>query len=254
MGAHCYVFHTSTLKQYMNKKSLLFFIVGFVLAFSPTMVFAKDKNNGPLGNFNLTRFFGSSRSDDKIVGGKHEQNFFGAISAVTGDSLTVNGQVIMLNCSGIKTETHGALAVGQSVHVNARVVGDTFCAKEINLREQEENEEQDEDEENETGASGATGTTGATGSTGISGPTGATGTTGATGATGISGPTGSTGVTGATGETGPTGATGPTGSTGATGATGPTGPSGATGSTGANGATVESLLQLILNLLRSRHD
>jgi hypothetical protein len=157
----------------MNKKSLVFFVLGFLLAFGPTAVFAK----------------GFGHPDDKIVGGKHEQNFFGTISAISSDSLTVNGQVIMLTCDGSKTETHGVLVVGQSVHVNTRVVGDTFCAKEINLRENDEN---DQNDENEKGTSGATGSTGPTGSTGVSGPTGATGSTGAIGSTGATGVTGET--------------------------------------------------------------
>lgn len=222
----------------MNKKSLVFFVLGLLLAFGPTAVFAKDRGNGHFGDFNLSRFFhfgGSDDKDDKTVGGKHEQNFFGPISAVSSDSVTVNGQIIMLNCAGIKTETHGIFTVGQSVHVNARVAGDTFCAKEINLREKDDEKD---DEEDETGPSGATGTSGASGSTGVSGPTGATGTTGATG---ITGPTGSTGSTGTTGSSGATGETGPTGSTGAT------------GTTGATGATEATLLQLILNFLRSEH-
>lgn len=173
------------LNRYMNIKSVLFFVLGFMLAVGPTAAFAKEGS--------------------KIVGGRHEQNFFGTISATTSDSVTVNGQVIMLDCDDIQTQTHGTLTVGEQTHVNARIIGDTYCAKEINVREnEEENDENDEaDEIDETGSSGATGATGSTGTTGT------------------------------------------TGATGATGATGPT------GSTGAAGMTVESLIQLILNFLRS---
>lgn len=219
------------LYVYMNKKSLALFVLGSLLVVSPTVVFAKDNDKGHFGDFNLSQFFHFSSpndKDDKTVGGSHEQNFFGSITAVGDGSITVNGQVILLNCNGIKTESHGSFSVGQSVHVNARVVGDTLCAKEINLRE--------DDELNESGPSGASGASGATGS---SGPTGSTGTSGATG------------VTGPTGTTGATGVTGPTGSTGATGSSGATGASGATGSSGATGATGVSLLQLFLQFLRS---
>ncbi len=207
----------------MNKKSFVFFVLGFLIAAGPTTVYAKDR--GPFTNFSLPRFFQSGKSDDKIVGGKHEQNFFGSISAASGNSITVNGQDIIVDCDDIDTKTHGLLAVGQSVHVNARVVGDTFCAKEINIRDD------DNEDEDETGPSGATG---------ASGPTGTTGTTGTTGSTGITGPSGATGTTGSTGSTGSTGPSGATGTTGATGATG------ATGSAGM------PLLQLLLNFLQSR--
>lgn len=158
----------------MNKKSLLYFVVGSLLVFSPTVVLAKDKNNSTFENFSLVRFFQSERSDDKTVGGKHERNFFGSISAIDSDSLTVNGKEIMFDCAGIDTKTHGDLAIGESIHVNARVVGDTFCAKEIN------SQDNDEDEEGPLRASGATGITGPTGASGATGSSGATGATGAT--------------------------------------------------------------------------
>lgn len=216
--------HLSRSYRYMNKKSVSIFVLGFLLAFAPTTVLAK-------GPPSFSRFFQFGDKDDKTVGGKHEQNFFGPITAMDANSITVNGQVILLTCTGIKTETHGTLTVGQSVHINARVVGSTLCAKEINLQEN--------DESDETGPSGATGISGATGA---SGPTGSTGTTGATGITGPTGATGTTGTSGATGETGPTGATGPTGTTGATGSS---------GATGATGATEASLLQLFLNFLQT---
>ncbi len=198
------------------------------------MVFAKDRGNGHFGNFNLTRFFEFEDSDDKIVGGKHEKNFFGTISAMDSDSITVNGEVILLDCAGIDTKTHGDLAIGDSVHVNTRVSGDTFCAKEINIRDIDDDEDDDDDDEE-----GPSGATGSTGSTGASGPTGSTGTSGATGATGASGPTGSTGSTGSTGATGSTGSTGSTGATGFTAI--------------ANSSEIsgQTLFQLILNFLRS---
>ena len=214
----------------MNTKFFALFVLGSALVLSPTAALAKgrDGHDNPFSNVNFSRFFHRGDRDDKTVGGKHEQNFFGPITAMTSNSITVNSQVIMLDCAGINTETHGSLTVGQSVHVNARVVGDTLCAKEINLSENDE-----EDESGPTGATGATGTTGTTGTTGATGISGPTGATGATGA----GPTGGTGATGESGPTGATGATGeagPTGATGATGATGEIGPTGATGATGAS--------------------
>ncbi len=219
----------------MNTKSLSLIVLGSLLALSPTTVLAKDGNGhkGPFENFNFSRFFHVGDSDDKSVGGRHEQNFFGSISDMTSDSVTVNGQVIMLNCAGITTHINDTLTVGSSVHVNATLVGSTYCAKEINLSENDE-----AGESGPTGATGPTGVTGATGTTGptgVTGATGATGPTGSTGVTGATGPTGETGATGATGPTGGTGSTGPTGETGATGATGATGTEGPTGSTGATG-------------------
>lgn len=196
----------------MNKRTLSLVALGSLLVLTPTAVLAKDNQGhaGPFSRLNIQRFFHLGDTDDKRVGGKHEQNFFGPITALTTDSFTVNGQVIILNCSGISTKIHGTLAVGQSVHVNAAVVGDAVCAKEVNLRDADGKDE----DEGPTGATGATGTTGTTGVTGSTGPTGATGATGPTGATGEIGPTGSTGATGSTGDTGEIG---PTGSTGATG-------------------------------------
>ncbi len=213
----------------MNKQTLSLVALGSLLVLTPTAALAKgnDNHGGPFGNLNIQRFFHLGDGDDKQVGGRHEQNVFGPITALATDSLTVNGQVIMLNCAGISTNVHGALAVGQNVHVNATVVGDTLCAKEINLTESDHDEH--EGPTGVTGATGPTGATGVTGSTGATGMTGATGPTGGTGSTGETGPTGATGATGGTGPTGVTGETGPTGSTGATGEVGPTGSTGATG-------------------------
>lgn len=207
--------------------------LGSLLVLTPSVALAKDADHrgSSLGSLNIQRFFHGGDTDDKQVGGKHEQNFFGPITALATDALTVNGQVIMLNCPGISTKVHGTLAVGQTVHVNTVLVGDAVCAKEINLKHRGDNDDKDEDE----GPTGSTGPTGVTGATGVSGPTGSTGATGATGTTGSSGSTGQTGPTGATGATGdigPTGATGATGPTGSTGASGEVGPTGATGATG----------------------
>jgi hypothetical protein len=222
----------------MNTKTYLVAALGSLLVLTPSYVLAKDSNAhaGVSGELNLSRLQRLDDGDDKTVGGKHEQNFFGSISATTADSITVNGQVITLTCDGIGAKIHSHLTLGESVHVNTRVVGDTYCAKEINTSDS------DKDDENESGPTGATGATG---------PTGSTGTTGPTGISGFSGPTGSTGATGEapTGSTGPTGTTGATGNIGPTGATGPTGSTGAMGPTGATGATGASLLEQIVNFI-----
>lgn len=192
----------------MNKMSVLFFVAGSVLAMTPATVLAKDNgtHEGWLTDIHLDKLFSFVSDEGRMVGGKHEINLFGTVSGKTSDTLTVNGQTIMLGCDGIKLESHGSITVGSKIHINARTQGDALCAKEINAADKDEQGEDGEDEFKE--ASGPTGASNATGATGTSGPTASTGATGVTGSSGPTGPSGATGVSGATGSSGATGATG----------------------------------------------
>lgn len=132
----------------MNKNLVVFFLLGSFFFVPASIARAEVSDKGTMHTQILFR----GKQDDEFneqneldaepsespkpsKPAKHEQVFHGTITAVSGNTFTVNGVVITIDQTKVPhVEQHGTLAVGAWVEANTQLVGTAYYAKEINVK------------------------------------------------------------------------------------------------------------------------